>query len=523
MNNTLSIYGSHDAGAVYIDRFGYLKVLEYERFVKRRYAMFSSAQDHREYIGSNDKERNDFLEYIRKDKGSYDITKVVHNEISDADQQLILKYFPNAVFIKKGHHEAHAACGYYQSGFKDALIFSVDGGGVDYTETSTTRVYYGERNTINLLSKVNADFGGPYGDIGSPISEIRPGPDSKEHSLAYAGKVMGLCAYGTPNTDWYKPMIEYYKTNNIHELGQKINLDTSFNALSGQQSYDLAATSQAIFENGMMNLIKHFHKDCETNIVLVGGCALNVLFNQKLSDHLKGTKFSLYVPPNPNDCGLALGQFLLEHPYALTGKPVTYRGFELLDSDGLWEYSTKRNAKRTDTKEIVKLLKQGKIIGIIQGYSEVGPRALGNRSIICDPSIPNMKDIINSKVKFREWYRPFAPVCRLEDKDTYFENACESVYMSYAPTVKAEYREKLRSVTHVDNTARLQTVTKQQHSFFYDILSELSNINEIPIILNTSFNVKGKPILTTIEDALHVLDTTQLDYVVAEGILFTKT
>ena len=131
-----------------------------------------------------------------------------------------------------------------------------------------------------------------------------------------------------------------------------------------------------------------------------------------------------------------------------------------------------------------------------------------------------MKDTLNKKVKFREWYRPFAPVCLLEDANNYFLNAFESNYMSYAPSVKEEYRKKLPSITHEDGTARLQTVTKEQHFIFWSILNEMKNGGGIPVILNTSFNIKGLPILTTIEDALFVLDNTEMDYVVVEGYLF---
>ncbi len=133
-----------------------------------------------------------------------------------------------------------------------------------------------------------------------------------------------------------------------------------------------------------------------------------------------------------------------------------------------------------------------------------------------------MKDILNSKVKFREWYRPFAPVCRLEDSEIYFNDVFESKYMSYAPTVKEQYREILPSITHIDGTARLQTVREEDHKLFYDILTELKKRDEIPVILNTSFNMKGYPILTTIEDALRVLDETEMDYVYIEGYLFKK-
>ena len=161
---------------------------------------------------------------------------------------------------------------------------------------------------------------------------------------------------------------------------------------------------------------------------------------------------------------------------------------------------------------------------MVYGDSEVGPRALGIRSIVCVPNIADMKDILNSKVKFREWYRPFAPFCKKEDAHKYFEsrNFDNLEYMSYAPMVKKEYREKLPSITHADNTARLQTVTEESHPQFYEILTHFGEISETNVLLNTSFNIRGYPILSTIEDALYALNNTQMDYVIIEDYLFGK-
>jgi carbamoyltransferase len=334
---------------------------------------------------------------------------------------------------------------------------------------------------------------------------------------------MGLCAYGQIKNEWIEPLKKFYITNNSSKLGRDINLNLSYNALSGQSGYDLAATSQKVFEEYVHALLTSVLNRFNHDIILVGGCALNVLSNQKIYSWLKNNKpnIKLYVPPNPNDCGLALGQFLTDHPEAVK-KANTYCGWDILDKDKFTNYIEERKATPVTITEIVNLIKSGKIIGIIDGCSEVGPRALGNRSIICDPTLSDMKDVLNLKVKFREWYRPFAPVCRLEDKDLYFEEAPEAVYMSYAPKVKEEYRNVLKAITHIDNTSRLQTVTEKQHKLFYNILTELKNRNQIAVILNTSFNIRGKPILTTLQDALYVLDNTQLDYVTSNGFLFKK-
>lgn len=517
MSNILSIYGSHDASVTFLDSNNKVKVLEYERFVRNRYAMFSERFDGRA-LGSNDKDRRKFLSYI-KSQINYEVKKIVYNELSSLDQQLLTEYFPNAKFELCGHHLAHAASGYYLSGFNKALILSIDGGGKDYNEVSFTKIFKGDKSIIPLTVP-SINLGTAYGKIGCPISEIKPGPDSNEDSLVYAGKVMGLCAYGNIRNEWLEFMANYYNGphSSLGILGNVTGLDLSFNSLKGQLSYDLAATSQFVFEQYVLEILKDYIDEYD-NFILVGGCALNVLFNQRFKKLLDKKNKNLYIPPNPNDCGLSLGQYLVHKPNVDVN---VYSGFDLLDRDKFEYYKDKYQAHKIGTQEIVDLLKKGKIIGLVEGCSEIGPRALGNRSIICDPSFPNMKDTLNAKVKFREWFRPFAPVCRLEDKDKFFDDAYESEFMSYAPKVKEQYKQQLKTITHEDGTARLQTVTKDQHSTFYNILSELDKSDEIPVIVNTSFNIKGRPILTTIEDAIYVLENTELDYLIIENYLFTK-
>ena len=167
-------------------------------------------------------------------------------------------------------------------------------------------------------------------------------------------------------------------------------------------------------------------------------------------------------------------------------------------------------------------LSNGKIVGVVRGTSEHGPRALGNRSIICNPAYPDMKDILNAKVKNREWYRPFAPVCKLEDVEKYFDFEGESRWMSFCPTVKEEWREKLVSITHVDGTARVQTVTEEQNPWLYNLLTEFEKKSGIGVLLNTSFNINGKPILSRYSDAFKLYDKTEMDCLLLEDYYFRK-
>lgn len=522
-NEILSIYGSHDASVTFVDKNKKIRIYEYERFVKKRYAMYSSRFDSIKGMGSNEIERNNFLTLIKNNLDNQNIKLILYLELNDDDKILLNKYFPNAKFELTKHHYSHACSGYYSSKFDNAFIFSVDGGGYDFNQVFMTRCYLAKDNQIKEMECINYDFGNAYSGIAWLISEIKGGSEGKTlHSLSNAGKIMGLCAYGEVRNEWIDFFKNYYNNHDLHTLCKNLNIQCSINSIDGKLAYDVAATSQYVFELKMDELILPFIEKYNTNIVLVGGCALNVLYNQKLSERLKQKNLEVFIPANPNDCGLSYGMFLSKFPELGRNNEICYSGIEILDEDNYKFYLENYLSEEMTIAKIVNYLKQGKILAIINDYSEVGPRSLGNRSIICDPSFPEMKDILNSKVKFREWFRPFAPVCRLVDKDLFFDNANESHYMSFAPKIKSIFKDKVKSIVHQDDTTRLQTVTEQTHKLFNDILTELNNNQYTPIILNTSFNIKGFPILTTYKDAFHVLQNTELDFLIIKDKIFRK-
>jgi carbamoyltransferase len=253
-------------------------------------------------------------------------------------------------------------------------------------------------------------------------------------------------------------------------------------------------------------------------LITVGGCALNILLNTKLRKILDRPVF---VPPNPNDSGIAVGM-MLNYLKPENAVDITYLGIPILDKHTLMSHVEERRGTELEMGILSKDLSEGKIIGIVRGLSEHGPRALGNRSILCNPAYPDMKDILNSKVKNREWYRPFAPVCRLEDVEKYFNFSGESRWMSFSPTVKEEWREQLTSITHIDNTARVQTVTREQNPWLYDLIGEFEKHSGIGVLLNTSFNINGKPILSRYTDAIKVYDNSKMDCLVLSDYYFKK-
>ena len=529
MKNLVAIFGGHDANITFYnaDKDEY-HLIEIERLVKKRYFRLhvdNSPEYQKEIMTS-------CQQIAEKNWGiKNDYEKILL--CSDG----FLEFDPREVFNSESvttiatHHQTHAASAFYLSPFKHALIVSYDGGGDD----GYFNIYAANNGEIKLLKNIKSDFGGGYLLCGSTIKEVA---EKSSHMLAFSGKLMGLCGYGNSIEDYVPAFKEFFFDRNYQKLFEKTKLpflrtDRTFNQLRSealrnpwknplgnwvfeeQKSYDIAATAQAAFEEAFFSILDNY--DTDIPLIVTGGCALNVLVNEKIKERYDRPVF---IPPNPHDGSLSLGHLLLYKPP--TGKiDITYKGLPLLDRDQLPDYIEKYNAKKITKKDIAKLIKDGKIIGLVYGDSEVGPRALGNRSIVCDPNIPDMKDILNSKVKFREWYRPFAPFCKKEDADKYFDTySYENLeFMSYAPRVKVD---NLPSITHVDGTARLQTVTEESHSHFYELLTEFGKISDTNVLLNTSFNIRGYPILSTIEDALYALKNTEMDYVVIEDYLFTS-
>ena len=520
MKNLVSIFAGHDANvSFYNAKTDEYYTIEVERLVKKRYFRL-----HEDNTPEYQKEILTLCREIAEEdwgiENDYEAVLVSTDGYIQPPSTLKEVFNTENVRTIARHHETHAASAFYMSPFEEALVVSYDGGGDD----GHFNVYTANKKGIKLLEKVPSDFGGGYLLCGSMIREVA---EKSRHQLALSGKMMGLCAYGNVIEEHVPAFAMFFFNRDYKQLAEKTglplkNLDNPWDnplenwVFEGQEGYDIAATAQRAFEVAFFSVLDRYDNDVP--LVLTGGCALNVLVNEQLKKH---TNRQIYVPPNPHDGSLSLGHmFLYKKPEKNVN--ITYAGLPLTDKELFPEYIDKYNARKIDKKELAQLIKDGNIIGLVYGDSEVGPRALGNRSIVCDPNIKEMKDILNAKVKFREWYRPFAPFCKKEDAPKYFEsrNFDNLEYMSYAPKVKDEYVEKLPSITHIDNTARLQTVTEESHAEFYELLTEFGKISETNVLLNTSFNIRGYPILSSIEDALYALNNTKMDYVVIEDYLF---
>ena len=519
MKNLVSIFAGHDSNiSFYHAEKDEYHTIEIERLVKKRY--FRLHEDNTPLY------QKDVLEHCRDIawqewgiKNDYEAVLISSDGYIQTEPRDIFN--TEKVITIASHHQTHAASTLYKSPFDQALIVSYDGGGDD----GHFNIYFGDKKTgsIRQLGKIESDFGGGYLLCGSLIREVA---EKSRHQLALSGKLMGLCAYGKPIKKYVPAFKEFFFDRDYRKLAETTglplkNLDNPWEnplenwVFEGQEGYDIAATAQEGFEYAIFSILDKY--DPNVPLIMTGGCALNVLVNEKVKCLYNRP---LYIPADPHDGGLSLGHmFLYKKPTKQVD--ITYKGLPLVDRNKLQNYIDEYSATKLNKKEIAELIKDGKIIGLVYGDSEVGPRALGNRSIVCDPNIADMKDILNSKVKFREWYRPFAPFCKKEEAHKYFEtrNFDNLEYMSYAPTVKVD---TLPSITHVDGTARLQVVTEESHSHFYELLTEFGKISETNVLLNTSFNIRGYPILSSIEDALYALNNTEMDYVVIEDYLFGK-
>jgi len=535
----ISFYGSHNATYV-IERDGeILVVAELERILN--YKNTGLAQYRTPRSDAILLLAEWFPKYLMDMYGikEFDNCYYVNSDvIMDEVRYNLEKYAPAKNYKAGHHHQSHAAGCFYQSPYDKALIFSFDGGGDDgkFNVYSCIR---GE-SPILLLAGLNPitnrnyhyyDLGFPYMVFGHFLKDIKF-QDLGTGNLVYPGKLMGLASYGKVINSWMPHFMDFYKSDpngldyqeKIDILGNKIGVKFDVNnRIEGEMGYNIATTSQKAFEESFLEVAKPWlEKYPDYPICIAGGCGLNIILNTRLKIELNR---EVFVGPNPNDCGIALG-LMLNETKPMKPVDVTYAGLPLIDFHMLPDYIQNTDISfKCDILDINTLVDDiigGKIVGVARGRSEHGPRALGNRSIICNPTISQMKDILNKKVKHREPYRPFAPVVRLEDVSTYFEWQGESRWMSFCPLVKPEWRDKLAAITHVDNTARVQTVTREQNEWLYDLLTLIKNKTGIGVLLNTSFNVDGKPILSTVRDAFTILSKTELDALVIENYYFKK-
>ncbi len=448
------------------------------------------------------------------------------------------------------HHLSHASSAYYVSGYDNSTLVTIDGVG----EKTTTTIGSGKSGEITMLKHV--EF--PH-SVGLLYTALTVFLGFRPFDGEY--KVMGLAAYGDSSREsnpYYAKLrqvveifsdgsfaldMKYFGHNNFEiksyrqEFVEMIGLPPRQQNDPMTRDYEnLASALQLLTEDLVLGVLKYAHNLAPSdNLCFAGGVALNSVINAKI---LSKTKFkNLFIQPAAGDGGAALGaakyiQHLADdsapkehmtHAY-LGPKYTTNEIKDILQSQNVTYQTFASDTEKIAT--VAELLKNKNVIGWFWGRMEWGPRALGARSVLASPLYKDMKNILNTKVKHREMFRPFAPVVCVDDAEDFFE--CDvpipepTNYMLIVYPIKKEKQKNIPALVHVDGSGRLQTIRREQNSLYYDLIKQFGKITGIPVLINTSFNVNKEPIVCSPQDALNCIRATEIDYLVLDKFLINK-
>ena len=490
----------------------------------------------------------------------YENSRFVHpsqfSEVFSKDAQIrcIQQHLPSHDWSKKlvqvPHHLAHAASAFYLSGFDEALIWIADGMG----ETESATVAVGSGPDINIVERIPAlhSLGVLYGTFTLYLG-FAMGADEY--------KVMGLAPYGNRSRflgaimDFIRlyddgtytiPLLSYDRTIEerethrgvIRKLSELFGPPRMPSETIAQIHMDIAAAVQAAVEVCTMHVLRHFRqKTGIQNLCMAGGVSLNCTANAAILE--SGMFHGMFVQPAAGDDGSSLGAALYvqrqnEPGFRYSRATLPLWGPQYDDESILHSIRERGDCefRRFEcydglAQNVAERLSKGQVIGWFQGRMEFGPRALGNRSILADPRFPGMRDHINRLVKKREAFRPFAPAVVAEEASRFFEVdvGSESTYSSmlFLAKVRKEFRSRLPAVTHGDGSARVQTVDKIEHPQFWHLIAEFGRVSGIPVLLNTSLNVRGQPIVCTPDEALSTFFSANLDALAMGRYLIFRT
>ena len=556
----------HDSAAAILENGHVVAAVEEERFTRKKFDddfPKMAIQWCLKEVGISPSEINSVAFY---DKPILKFERLLDNNIAVAPRGLysfldvIPKWLHKRLWIKndimkslngfKGeiifpeHHLSHAAYSFFTSPFEESAILTTDGVG----EWSTTSIGTGNNNSVKLLQ----DIRWPH-SLGLFYSAFTYFLGFQVNEGEY--KLMGLASFGKPK--YYDlildNLIDVKNDGSIHLnmnyfafTHDKVMTNPKFSELFGikprkeneevkQIHFDLGASAQKVLEDILLKMVEYLYKKTKSkNLCLGGGVALNGVANYRI---LKESSFeNVHIPPSPGDAGSAIGaaQYLYyshhnkKRKLGGTIKKIienTYVG-PSFSSEEIKQFLDNKNIRYEifDDDELIKncarLIADGNVVGWYQGKMEWGPRALGNRSILADPRRKEMKDILNEKIKHRESFRPFAPSILEEHVSEYFDLDIPSPYMLLVAPVKKP--DKIPAVTHIDGTGRLQTVSQSSNPLYYKLITEFYNITGIPVVINTSMNVKGEPIVNTPEQAYNMLINTDMDYIFLRNFMVKK-
>lgn len=482
-----------------------------------------------------------FLQKLNPFNSSLQRNKIQYKQI----ESKIYKHTHNGVKLIFGnHHNSHAAYAFYTSNFRSSVIVTVDGVG----EWETTGIYFGNQNKITKLKSI--DF--PH-SLGMLYSAFTAYLGFKPNEGEY--KIMGLAPYG--NADRYKDKFKKLYTvdsEGLYKLDMSyftydysekdmfnINLPKLFGVPNRlpedeltQEHKDIAAGLQKLYEELFFKLLALAHKLTKSkNLVLAGGCAYNGTANGKIVNHSDFK--NLHIPPAPSDAGSCIGSVLhyyytqnrwevdIDNSNPFLGPAYSKRQIQsALDSfskDVYYEEVSDYNLIKQISQEIT----DGNVVGWFEGRIEFGARALGNRSILANPRDPQMKARVNRVIKKREGFRPFAPMVLKEYQKAFFNYNDDVPYMNQVVQVKDTYKDKLPAITHIDGSARIQTIYDDRTPRISRLLKQLQVDNKFPIVLNTSFNLKDQTMVLDPQTAIQTFLNCEMDTLVLGNYIVKKT
>lgn len=450
------------------------------------------------------------------------------------------------------HHISHASSAYYTSPYDQAVMFTADAS--MNLHLSCSGYFWGKGTSLNIFRSPGYTYGNFY-DVATEFCGLGPGTTK-------AGTLMGLSSYGTVSTKarknwewWTRPYDQRSGTEDMHycdwlflqmsgrypivswhrpevlnkepgwqHYNREFQMVYTKEESDSQEVMDIAADVQYVAERSLVKYTQDLYDESSTisdgNLCVAGGTFLNCNANYKIMTETSFERMHMF--PACGDDGVSTGSALYACHEIHNHPKVKYKNHELMYLGLHYKHQpdSPYNALDYDKQFVAEQISKGKIICWYQGRSEFGPRALGNRSFISDPRRKDMKDIMNSRVKFREWFRPFAPVILNEYKEDWFQMDFESPFMLF--TVPCKKPQEIPSAVHIDNTSRVQTLRREDNDKFYDLINSFYNITGIPIVMNTSLNVKGEPIVETPEEVMELFDSSDVDILVLNDKMYLK-
>ena len=538
------VSGMHDPSAVLVEDGKVLMAIEEERFVGIKHAPEMLPLNAIKYvlkvhglkITDIDKfvypNMPDFLNLIRRGSIKRPYTYIgglrIYRDIKNRVKQFFNYHFridPEIIYMK--HHMGHATSAFYLSGFKKANILTMDAAG----ERTCTMLAVGNDDEIEITKEIYIPDS--WGYLYSAFTEFLGYKNGDE------GTIMALASFGQPKYDFFKSGIVKL-TKEGYEIDRRFGSiqytdetvkrfgEPRLNGELTQHHKDIAASLQDAIEKTVIHLARiMYEKTGYKNFCLAGGSALNckmngVLLQQDFVD-------DIFIQPAASDQGGALGaavKVAIDNGYKFDKMRHAYLGSENKDEEieNVLKVAKVKYEKIADVAgTTAELLAANKIVGWVQGRMEFGPRALGSRSILTSAQDPNMKDILNDRVKHREPFRPFCPSLVAEAAKDYFEGKIkDSPFMILSFDVKKEMQKRIPAIVHVDGSARPQFVEKDVNPLYYDVIKKFGKMSGDPVILNTSFNDKGQPIVRTPDQALKMFYGTGMDNLVVGNYLLSK-